>query len=94
MGTPSIPVGFDYSRALLEIRKHMTYEQIAAFCGYEGPSGVAKIINGGIPSHPQGEAIWSLHCIVLGRKPHVSPFQAHGVTDLHLSECGVVSTGP
>lgn len=93
MAQPAVPVGFDYAKALLEIRRHMTYEQIAAFCGYEGASGVAWVINGGIPSHPQGEAIWSLHCNLLGRKPPVSPLQAAGIEDMQLTECRGISTG-
>ena len=78
MALPSVPVGFDYAKALLEIRKKRTYEQIAEYCGYETPSAISRVLTGSVPSHPQGEAIWALHCELFGQKPPVSHEQATG----------------
>ena len=62
-------VGFDYARALTEISEQMTYDQIAEYCGYENRASIFRVMNGAIPPHPQGEAIWSLYCVLFGRKP-------------------------
>lgn len=76
---PWIPVGFDYSRALLRIRGQQTYEQVAEFCGFAGKSVVSKIVNDGhIPTHPQGEAIWALYVQLFGEKPPMAGEQARG----------------
>lgn len=75
---PLIPVGFNYAKALLAIRKEMTYVQIAEFCGYESKQAVGKIIRGAIPSHVHGEAIYVLHCELFGKKPPMTKEQAAG----------------
>lgn len=75
---PTVPVGFDYVKALLDIRRQKTYEQIAEYCGYEDRSAVARVISGAIPAHPQGEAIWSLYVELYGSKPPLSTQQASG----------------
>jgi len=66
-------VGFDYSAALIEINAKMTYDEIAEYCGYANRTAIHKIIMGAIPPHPQGEAIWSLYCVLFGRKPPFVP---------------------
>ncbi len=81
MSDPSIPVGFDYAKAVLEIRKRMTYEEIAACLGYEYASSVGNIVNGRIPNHPQGEALFVLYLELFGRKPPMTAEQASGVAD-------------
>lgn len=83
MTEPSIPVGFDYSRAMLEIRGRMTYEEIAAYLGYESVGSIGNIINGRIPNHPQGEAIFTLYRKLFGKKPPMTSAQARGVEDFH-----------
>ncbi len=81
MSDPSIPVGFDYARAVLEIRKRMTYEEIAACLGYEYASSVGNIVNGRIPNHPQGEALFVLYRELFGCKPPMTEAQAAGIAD-------------
>lgn len=84
MSTPSIPVAFDYAKALLEIRKRMTYEEIAAFIGYESVGSIGDIIRGRIPNHPQGQAIYVLYIELFKRKPPMTPQEAAGVSDLRI----------
>lgn len=84
--TPSLPVGFDYAKALLEIRRHMTYEAIAAYIGYESVGSICNIIKGRVPNHPQGEAIFTLYRELFGKKPPMTVAQAKG-TDFHACEC-------
>lgn len=83
MSQPSIPVGFDYAMAMLEIRKMMTYEEIAACLGYESAMSVVNIIKGRLPNHPQGEALYVLYLELFGRKPPMTEEQANGISDFH-----------
>lgn len=78
MGIPFVPVGFDYAKALLHIRQHRTYEQIAEFCGYANPSSIQRLLAGSPPAHPQGEAIYVLYQQIFGRKPPMTHDQASG----------------
>ena len=68
---PILPhqVGFDYAAALRELHEVMTLAQIAEVCGYESKGSVLNVLNGGIPSHPQGEAIYVLYVETFNRKP-------------------------
>lgn len=84
MTQPPIPVGFNYAQALLEIRKRMTYEEIAAFIGYENASSVAQIIKGRIPNHPQGQAIWVLYVELFDKKPPMTTLEAAGVSSIAI----------
>lgn len=87
MSPPSVPVGFNYSMALLAIRKHRTYEEIAAYLGYDSVGAIGKVIQGSVPSHPVGEAIYVLYRELFGTKPPMSSSQATGIQDLHPSAC-------
>ena len=62
-------VGFDYSRAILELRKQLTYRQIAEAVGYNSIHAIEKIIAGTTPSHIRGEAIWALYLQMFNKKP-------------------------
>ncbi len=89
MTEPSIPVGFDYARAVLEIRKFMTYEEIAAFLGYESVGSIGPLLKGRIPNHPQGEAIYTLYRELFGKKPPMTQAQAIGApSNIHERACG------
>lgn len=70
MTKPPIQAGFDYSRALLELRRRFTYDEIAQACGWESRSSVARILTGTVPHHPQGEALYILYVETFKRKPH------------------------
>lgn len=94
MSKPSIPVGFDYPAAILEIRGLISYEQIAAYCGYESAGSISKILAGSTPPHPQGEALYSLYVALFKRKPPSSQEQRVGVPDFSLGKCAALSTGP
>lgn len=84
MSDPAVPVGFDYARALLEIKKYRTHEEIAAFVGYESIGSISNILNGRIPNHPQGEAIFTLYREIFGKKPPMTSEQSNGVrADIH-----------
>lgn len=62
-------VGFDYSRAVLELNRRWSYEQIAGFCGYKSKSPIADIVGGAIPNHPAGERLYILYVETFGSKP-------------------------
>lgn len=67
--TPLVEAGFDYVRALLDLRTRFTYDHIAEYCGYDSKGTIASILSGAIPLHPQGEAIYILYVETFGRKP-------------------------
>jgi len=76
---PIVPVGFDYARAILEIRQFHTYDQIAEFCGFTDKAIVSRIASGKeIPRHPQGEALWVLYVNEFGQKPPMPKEKAVG----------------
>lgn len=85
MNVPAVPVGFDYAKAVLEILRVKTYEDVAAYLGYESVGAISRILGGSVPSHPIGEAIFVLYRELFGRKPPMTTEQATGVYDLHLS---------
>lgn len=61
--------GFDYAAAVRDIHRHMTYDEIAEFCGYENKASIHRVIQGAIPDHPRGEAIYILYMELFGHKP-------------------------
>lgn len=73
-------VGFDYARTVLEInRAGWSYEQIALFCGYESKGTIAGIIQGAMPGHREGEALYILYVELFNRKP---PLNVQGTEQL------------
>ncbi len=82
MGDPAVPVGFDYAAALMAIREQMSYAVIADYVGYESSSSVQRVIDGAIPPHPQGEAIWALYRELFEDKPPISEEQTAGGSGL------------
>lgn len=94
MSKPAVPVGYDYRAAILEIRGLMSYERIAAYCGYESPGSISKIIHGATPPHPQGEALYSLYMALFDRKPPASAEQLDGIENISLGKCIELSSGP
>lgn len=85
MTAPLLPVGFDYAQALIDIRGHMTYDQIADVCGFVDKAAVARVVNGKIPRHPQGEAIWAVYLEIFGRKPPMPEQNLHGIVKVSLA---------
>ena len=69
MRKPTVQAGYDYKRAVLELRATMTYKEISEYCGWDSKSTVNGILKGAIPSHPQGEALYILYTEVMNRKP-------------------------
>lgn len=67
-------VGFNYSLAVLELLKVMTYDNIAFSIGYKNRSSVSAILCGSTPGHIQGEALWALYIETFGHKP---PLDVH-----------------
>lgn len=88
---PTIPVGFDYPRAILELRQRMSHDEIARYCGYESNASISKILAGAIPPHPQGEALWSLYVAVFNTRPPMSTDQASGTATTSLGKCAISS---
>ena len=62
-------VGFDYVKAILDLRSQLTYGQIAEAVGYFDGSSISRLLEGSVPSHRHGEAIWALYVQMFGRKP-------------------------
>lgn len=93
MTAPIVPVGFDYAAALLRIRGERTYAQIAEYCGYDSPQAIGKVINGAIPAHPQGEAIWALYRELFDEKPPHNYAQASGMYESNSSSRSESSLG-
>ena len=85
MNKPGVPVGFNYSLAILQILKVRTYDQVAAYLGYESVGSISGLIDGSLPSHPVGEAIFVLYREIYGAKPPMSGPQALGT--LQLNAC-------
>ncbi len=62
-------VGFDYAQAVRQLTHRFTYRVLIEKLGYESKGTVYHLINGGIPDHIHGEAIWALYVDTFGRKP-------------------------
>lgn len=62
-------VGFDYAQAVLEINQHLSYDEIAGFCGYQNRASISQIVSGTIPHHPAGEALYVLYVELFHKKP-------------------------
>lgn len=71
-------VGYDYAQTILELSHRMTYDQIARAVGYKNKSSVHMILDGSVPSHDRGEALWVLYQETFGRKPPHTAVQAKG----------------
>ena len=79
MSDPKIPVGFDYALAMAEIRTKLSFGKISDYLGYESRTSIYRVLDGAIPPHPQGEAIWALYRELFGDKPPVTKEQARGI---------------
>lgn len=75
MKNPAVEAGFDYVHTILALREHYSYASIAEYCGYEGRASISYMLNGGVPSHPQGEALYILYFETFGKKPPVKNVQ-------------------
>lgn len=74
-------LGFDYSRAALELLRHgITYEVLAERMGYRSKASVSAILNGVIPSHRHGEALATVYLEAFGiRPPNVQKNEQHSI---------------
>lgn len=88
MKPPFVPLGFDYARTVLALNRLKSYAEIASYCGYESANAVYKVTLGAIPSHPQGEALFSMHLELFGTKPPMNQDQVTGVYLANIT-CGV-----
>ena len=62
-------VGFDYAQAVRELNRRFSYEQIADALGYASRVSVINIVNGAIPAHDKGEALYIFYVETFDRKP-------------------------
>jgi len=62
-------VGFNYSLTVMELLRVYRHRDLAERLGYESPGALQYVLNGSIPSHIQGEAIWALYLDTFQRKP-------------------------
>lgn len=76
-------LGFDYAQAINDLLKKFTYQEIADRLGYRSVGSITAVIEGKIPSHMHGEALWVLYIATYGRKPPLTSVQniANYLTD-------------
>lgn len=67
--------GFDYAQAIKDLLKKFTYSEIVDRLGYRSVGSLTAILDGKIPSHMHGEALWVLYRETYGRKPPLMPLQ-------------------
>lgn len=84
-------VGFDYIAALRDLLTILTFKEIAGHVGYRSVGSVTAVLEGKIPSHIHGEAIWALYMEKFKRKPplfngaHTNAFQNSAKIDDDVS---------
>jgi len=69
LSNPIVQAGYDYKAALTRLNTIYTYAEIAEYCGYESANSIYKILQGSIPSHPAGEAIYIMYLEHFKQKP-------------------------
>lgn len=70
-------VGFNYVAATLDLlRAGVTYERLAEALGYKSKGAISRLLEGSIPSHVQGEALWAFYCATFSRKPPMAVHQS------------------
>lgn len=69
-------VGYDYAAAVIELLRVMTYEELARYLGYNSKGAISKVLDGAIPSHVQGEALWALYRDTFNKKPPMNVRQS------------------
>ena len=70
-----VQLGFDYVAAVSELLNKFTYKEIAERIGYRSTGSVTAVLEGRIPSHSHGEALWLLYKVTFGRRPPLSGVQ-------------------
>lgn len=62
-------VGYDYASTMRELLTKYTYSEIAERVGYKSVGAVSAVLEGRVPSHVHGEAMWALYKDTFGKKP-------------------------
>lgn len=62
-------VGFNYAKVTLELLQVYSYETVAEAIGYKSNASITRLLEGQVPPHVQGEALWSLYVQTFNRKP-------------------------
>lgn len=70
--------GFDYQKALRELGREYSYDQIAHAMGYRSKARLNGILKGGEPLHSRGEALYILYTSTFHRDP---PFRKYRAPD-------------
>ena len=77
--TEQIPVhrqlGFDYVQAMVDLLTKFTYREIAERLGYNSVGSITAVLDGKVPSHLHGEALWLLYRATFDRRPPLSSVQ-------------------
>ena len=73
-------VGFNYSAATLELLRVMTYDDLKDKLGYQSKGSISQLIDGVIPAHDKGEALWAVYVDTFRRKPPISVRQSGQLT--------------
>ncbi len=61
--------GFDYAATVTELLQKFTYREIADRLGYSSVGSITSILDGKVPSHHHGEALWVLYQRIYGKRP-------------------------
>ncbi len=65
-------VGYDYIAAVRRLLTKYTYSELAERVGYRSVGAVSSVLDGRVPSHIHGEAIWALYKDTFGEKPSLT----------------------
>ena len=68
-------LGFDYARAMKDLLERFTYREIAERLGYNSVGSITAVLDGKVPSHLHGQALWVMYWTTFGRRPPLTPVQ-------------------
>ena len=68
-------LGFDYVQAMKDLLERFTYREIAERLGYNSVGSITAVLDGKVPSHLHGQALWLTYWTTFGRRPPLTPVQ-------------------
>ena len=68
-------LGYDYVRAVADLLEKFTYQELATRLGYRSVGSVTSMLDGKVPSHLHGEALWLLYEQTFKRRPPLTDAQ-------------------
>ncbi len=83
---PRIPVGFNYSKTVLELQQVYSEKFIIEYLDYSHRESLRQIEDGTIPNHLIGEALYALYEDTFGKPPPMIDLQAIGLKPAEQEE--------